>query len=93
MVTINQLCDIAADAAGVEVTHEHIDGPMGVRGRNSDNTMLRQALGGWEPTIALEEGVARTYAWIEGELRAKLEAEGALPKVSGDGAIREAVIA
>ena len=89
MVTINELCDIAAQAAGVNVTHEHIDGPMGVRGRNSDNTMLRQALG-WEPTIALEEGVARTYAWIEDQLRAKLDAEGRLPVASGDGAIREA---
>lgn len=83
MVTINELCDIAADAAGIEVTHEHVDGPMGVRGRNSDNTKLREALG-WEPTIALEEGVERTYSWIEGQLRAKLEAEGRLP--AGDGA-------
>ena len=92
MVTINQLCDIAAGAAGVEVAHEHVDGPMGVRGRNSDNTGLREALG-WEPTIALEEGVARTYAWIEGQLRAKLEAEGRLPRHAGDGASHETALA
>lgn len=88
MVTINQLADIAGQAAGVEIAHEHIDGPMGVRGRNSDNSKLREALG-WEPVIALEEGVKRTYAWIEDQVRAKLEAEGALP--AGDGASAEAV--
>ena len=87
MVTINQLADIAADAAGIDVAHEHIDGPMGVRGRNSDNSKLREVLG-WEPRIALEEGVARTYAWIEGQLRSKLEREGRLPAQgsAGDGA-------
>ncbi|NNF56734.1 MAG: NAD-dependent epimerase/dehydratase family protein [Rhodothermaceae bacterium] len=75
MVTINQLADIAANAAGIEIEHVHVDGPMGVRGRNSDNTKLRDVLD-WEPTIALEEGIARTYAWIEEQLRAKLAAEG-----------------
>ncbi len=88
MVTINELCDIAARAAGVEVAHEHIDGPQGVRGRNSDNTQLREVLG-WEPEIALEDGLARTYAWIESQLRAKLDAAGMLP--GGDGAAVEAV--
>ena len=75
MVTINQLADIAAAAAGVEIAHHHIDGPMGVRGRNSDNTRLRETLG-WEPVITLEEGIGRTYGWIESQLRSKLEAEG-----------------
>ena len=74
MVTINKLADIAADAAGIDIEHVHIDGPMGVRGRNSDNTMLREVLG-WEPKIALEEGIKRTYDWIEDQLRAKLERE------------------
>ena len=85
MVTINELCDIAADAAGLEVVHEHVDGPMGVRGRNSDNTTLREVLG-WEPKIPLEDGVARTYRWIEDQLRAKLAAEGVLAADAGDGA-------
>ena len=89
MVTINELCDVAADAAGVAVEHEHVDGPMGVRGRNSDNAELRRVLG-WEPGIALEEGVARTYRWIEGQLRDKLAADGRLPDAAsaagGDGA-------
>ncbi len=91
MVTINQLCDIAASAAGVDVEHRHIDGPQGVRGRNSDNTRLREVLG-WEPTITLEEGVARTYGWIEDQLRTKLQAEERLPSYTGDGALRDAVV-
>ena len=45
---------------------------MGVRGRNSDNTLLRKVLG-WEPEISLEEGLARTYPWIESQVKAKLE--------------------
>jgi nucleoside-diphosphate-sugar epimerase len=71
MVTINQLADIVAKIAGIQISKKHIDGPMGVRGRNSDNTLLRKTLD-WEPAISLEEGLARTYAWIEGQLRAKL---------------------
>ncbi len=74
MVTINQLARIAADAAGIEIEEVHIDGPMGVRGRNSDNTRLREVLG-WEPKIGLEEGIQRTYDWIEAQLRAKMQRE------------------
>ncbi len=68
MVTINELLQIVADAADIEVVRKHIDGPQGVRGRNSDNTKLREVLG-WEPEISLEEGLARTYKWIEGNVR------------------------
>ena len=46
----------------------HIDGPQGVRGRNSDNTRLREVLG-WEPAIDLEEGLVGTYRWIESRVR------------------------
>jgi GDP-D-mannose 3',5'-epimerase len=70
MVTINQLADIVADVAGIKVAKKHIDGPMGVRGRNSDNTLLKKVLG-WEPAISLEDGLARTYSWIEEQIRAK----------------------
>lgn len=70
MVTINQLVDMVADIAGVPIAKKHVSGPQGVRGRNSDNSRLRQVLG-WEPTIALEEGLARTYAWIEQQVAAK----------------------
>lgn len=76
MVTINELVDIVANAAGADVAKKHIDGPMGVRGRNSDNTRLREVLG-WEPQISLEEGLARTYAWIEDQVRDKLAREQA----------------
>jgi len=74
MVTINQLADIVAAAAGVRVTKRHVAGPQGVRGRNSDNTRLRAVLG-WEPRISLEEGLARTYVWVEEQVRQKLETE------------------
>lgn len=68
MVTINQLADIIADAAGIEIVKDHVPGPQGVRGRNSDNTMLKQELG-WEPEISLEDGLARTYEWIEAQVK------------------------
>ncbi|MCB0060891.1 MAG: NAD-dependent epimerase/dehydratase family protein [Caldilineaceae bacterium] len=71
MVTINQLAEMVADVADVAIHKKHIPGPQGVRGRNSDNTKLREVLG-WEPAIALEEGLALTYAWIEEQVRAKL---------------------
>lgn len=74
MVTINQLADIIAAAAGIEIEKQHIDGPQGVRGRNSDNTKLREKLD-WEPRVSLEEGLAVTYRWIEEQVRQKLAAE------------------
>ena len=64
MVTINQLADIIAEIADVKISKKHIDGPQGVRGRNSDNTKLRETLG-WEPGISLEDGLKTTYQWIE----------------------------
>jgi nucleoside-diphosphate-sugar epimerase len=69
MVTINELARMVARVAGVEITLRHIDGPMGVRGRNSDNGLLREVLR-WEPAISLEEGLARTYGWIETQVLA-----------------------
>ena len=68
MVTINQLADIIADISGISISKKHIDGPQGVRGRNSDNDKLREVLG-WEPKISLEDGLKRTYAWIEKEVK------------------------
>src|SRR5690606_31899850 len=64
LVTINELAALVAGAAGVQLDKVHVPGPQGVRGRNSDNTLLREVLG-WEPTISLEDGLARTYSWIE----------------------------
>ncbi|MDF1664081.1 MAG: NAD-dependent epimerase/dehydratase family protein [Planctomycetota bacterium] len=67
MVTINELADIIARAAGIEVGKTHIEGPQGVRGRNSDNTLLKNTLK-WEPEISLEAGLKRTYDWIEAQV-------------------------
>lgn len=72
LVTINQLADMIAEIAGLRLVKKHVSGPQGVRGRNSDNTRLRQVLG-WEPRISLEEGLARTYTWIEAQVRCKLQ--------------------
>lgn len=72
LVTINQLTDIVADIAGIRITKKHVAGPQGVRGRNSDNSRLRQVLG-WEPQISLQEGLARTYPWIEKQVLQKLK--------------------
>jgi GDP-D-mannose 3', 5'-epimerase len=74
MVTINQLADIIADIAGIKIKKVYVEGPQGVRGRNSDNTRLRQVLG-WEPQVSLEEGLEITYRWIEEQVRKKLGAE------------------
>lgn len=68
MVSINELADIIAAAAGIEITKTHVDGPQGVRGRNSDNSKLREILE-WEPEISLEEGLRKTYGWIEQQVR------------------------
>jgi len=67
MVSINELAAIIMNIAGKNLSIEHVDGPQGVRGRNSDNTRLREVLG-WEPSIELEEGLSETYRWIEKQL-------------------------
>ena len=64
MVTINQLVDIAARVAGKDVGKIHIDGPLGVRGRNSNNDLVREKLG-WDYSQTLEEGICITYNWIK----------------------------
>jgi nucleoside-diphosphate-sugar epimerase len=68
LVTINELVDMVASAAGKRIRKRHVPGaPQGVRGRSSDNTLVRQVLG-WEPSITLEDGLGRTYAWIEEQI-------------------------
>ena len=69
LVTINELVDIVSGVARKSVSRRHdLSKPQGVRGRNSDNSLLRKALD-WEPPTTLEDGLATTYAWIESELR------------------------
>jgi len=71
MVTINQLVDTAAKVAGKYVDREHIlDAPLGVRGRNSNNNLIRKMLG-WDYSMTLEEGIAKTYAWINEQIQKK----------------------
>jgi nucleoside-diphosphate-sugar epimerase len=68
MVTVDELVDIIANAAGKTVHKQHdLTKPQGVRGRNSDNSKLADLLG-WEPSVTLEDGLAITYRWIESQL-------------------------
>lgn len=68
LVTINQLVGIVEDIAGVTLERSYLlNAPKGVRGRNSDNTLIQEKLG-WEPSITLREGLEKTYAWILEEL-------------------------
>lgn len=72
MVTINELAELIMYIAGVKLQKNHVPGPQGVRGRNSDNNLLKQVLK-WEPEISLEEGLSRTYHWIERQVYEKLK--------------------
>ncbi|MBY8967155.1 NAD-dependent epimerase/dehydratase family protein [Algiphilus sp. NNCM1] len=74
MVTINELAAMVSYIAGVKLRIKHIEGPIGVRGRNSDNTLLRKTLE-WEPVISLEVGMQRTFAWIEEQVRSRENAK------------------
>jgi GDP-D-mannose 3',5'-epimerase len=67
MVTINQLAHMAMDIAGKPLGIRHIDGPLGVRGRNSDNRVIRQKLG-WAPSATLRQGLEVTYHWIAAQV-------------------------
>ncbi len=68
MVSINQLVDLVADIAGKSVEKNHIPGPLGVRGRNSDNRMIEERLG-WKPSQSLRAGLEQSYEWIERQVR------------------------
>ena len=68
MVTINELVDTAARVSGKEVQKIHIDGPTGVRGRNSNNDLIRENLD-WDYTMTLEEGITQTYNWINEQVK------------------------
>ena len=72
-VSINQLADLVAQIAGKTIQKKHIPGPLGVRGRNSDNHLIFKKLG-WRPTQTLEAGLRKTYAWIEQQILADRKA-------------------
>ncbi len=88
LVTINQLVDIAEDIAGVALERSYkLDAPKGVNGRNSDNSLIQQHLG-WEPSIRLRDGMAKTFAWIQEQYlagRVVPIAVGASPSTNGHG--------
>jgi len=72
LVTINELVDIVEGIAGVELERNYkLDAPQGVRGRNSDNTLIRETYG-WEPSISLREGLEKTYAWVSEQVEREL---------------------
>jgi len=78
LVTINELYDIVEKIAGVDLDRNHdLTAPQGVRGRNSDNTLILEKLG-WEPSISLEDGLAKTYAWIYEQMTSGAQDEAAL---------------
>jgi nucleoside-diphosphate-sugar epimerase len=63
MVSINRVVDMVCEIAGKSLTKRHVPGPLGVRGRNSDNSLIREELG-WAPSAALREGLEQTYRWV-----------------------------
>jgi nucleoside-diphosphate-sugar epimerase len=71
MVTINQLAQKIIQISGKNLSLRHVDGPLGVRGRNSDNRMIQGSLG-WRPTQPLDAGLEKTYAWISSQVNSRL---------------------
>ena len=76
MVSINELADMIGEIAEAPARKRYVDGPQGVRGRNSDNNLMRRLLK-WEPQMSLRQGLAVTYPWIEEQVRAKSKSGGA----------------
>ncbi|MBV9764667.1 MAG: NAD-dependent dehydratase, partial [Acidobacteriaceae bacterium] len=73
LVTINELVDIVEEIAGLKLKRIYkLDAPKGVNGRNSDNTKIRKLLG-WEPSVRLRDGMAKTYEWIETQMLVPVE--------------------
>jgi nucleoside-diphosphate-sugar epimerase len=74
MVTINQLAEMVMQIAGKKLSIRHIDGPLGVRGRNSDNRLIAEELG-WKPSEPLYKGLEKTYNWIQKQVTAARSAK------------------
>ena len=67
MVSINKLVEIVSEVANKNILIKHIDGPLGVRGRNSNNSLIREKLD-WDFKMTLKEGLSETYSWISKQL-------------------------
>ena len=72
MISINDLAYLVMDIAGKKLTIHNIPGPQGVRGRNSDNRLIKEKLG-WEPKLTLRQGLEQTYPWILRQVQALRE--------------------
>lgn len=84
MVTINQLVDYVEDIAGIKLERRYnLDAPKGVAGRNSDNTEFKRRYG-WEPKTSLRDGLAKTYSWIEEQVKNELHGDAASPAVEAE---------
>ena len=70
MVTVNQLAETIMEIAGKKLKINHISGPLGVRGRNSNNNLIYEKLG-WKPTRRLQDGLKKTYEWIDEQVKIK----------------------
>ena len=71
LISINKLAELAEKFAGIKLKHNHkLDAPLGVRGRNSDNTLIVKELG-WEPNVKLADGMKKTFDWIEHEMKTR----------------------
>jgi nucleoside-diphosphate-sugar epimerase len=68
MISINDLAKLIASIAGKNITVKNVPGPEGVRGRNSDNHLIKKLLG-WAPSRPLKEGLEKTYAWVEQQVK------------------------
>ena len=68
MVSINELALMAMNIANKKISINHIPGPLGVRGRNSDNRLIKKKLG-WEPEYPLQKGLEKTFFWIEEQIK------------------------
>ena len=84
MVTINQLAKMVMDIAGKKLSLRHVSGPLGVRGRNSDNRLISEKLG-WKPSRPLREGLERTYNWINAQVKAQKPWQKSQPDVINGG--------
>merc|ERR1719183_3151267 len=67
MVSMNEFAKIILEIAGKDLPIRHIPGPEGVRGRNSDNKLIKEKLG-WEPSMKIKDGIAKTYKWINEQI-------------------------
>lgn len=73
MVTINKLAEIIIGISGKNISLTHIDGPLGVRGRNSDNKLIKEKLN-WAPSQPLSQGLQKTYSWIDAQVKEHITA-------------------